>query len=82
MARNVTVYTQPACPPCQAVKDYLQQRGIPFTERDINTDAEAVQELRQMRAMTTPVTVIDGEPVTGFDEQRLSELLGETALAA
>jgi len=28
-----------------------------------------------MGLMTTPVTVIDGRPVVGFDETRLRELL-------
>ena len=29
-----------------------------------------------MKLMTTPVTVIDGQPVVGFDVEKLTELLG------
>jgi glutaredoxin 3 len=64
------------------VKEFLSRKGIDFTERDISRDAAAIDDLRRMRIMATPVTVINGTPVTGFDEARLNQLLGETAKAA
>ncbi len=35
----------------------------------------AMAELVEIGVMTTPVTVIDGEVVVGFDQKRLEELL-------
>ncbi len=35
----------------------------------------AMRELVKIGVMTTPVTVIDGEVVVGFDQKRLEELL-------
>ena len=35
----------------------------------------AMAELVKIGVMTTPVTVIDGEVVVGFDQKRLEELL-------
>jgi len=32
-------------------------------------------ELREIGILTTPVTVIDGEVVVGFDRKKLEELL-------
>ncbi len=32
-------------------------------------------ELMEIGVMTTPVTVVDGEVVVGFDRKRLEELL-------
>jgi len=81
MTRDVTVYTQPGCPPCRAVKEYLSRKGVPFTERDISRDAAAVEDLRRMRAMATPVIVIDGAPITGFDQARLDEMLDDSPTA-
>jgi glutaredoxin len=46
-----------------------------FTERDISKDSSALKELEKIGAMTTPVIVIDGEVVIGFNRKRLEELL-------
>ena len=44
-------------------------------ERDVIADQEAMAELEKIGVMTTPVTVIDGEVVVGFDRRKLEELL-------
>ena len=38
-------------------------------------DEKAMHELVEIGVMTTPVTVIDGEIVVGFDVKKLEELL-------
>ena len=35
-----------------------------------------MEELVKIGVMTTPVTVIDGQVVVGFDRKRLEDLLG------
>ena len=40
-------------------------------------DPIAMQELVKIGVMTTPVTVIDGEVIVGFDRVRLEEELGK-----
>ncbi len=61
---------------CGRVKEFLSQKGVPFTERDVSQDEEALVELEALGVMTTPVTVIDGETVIGFDRANLERLLG------
>lgn len=61
---------------CGRVKEFLSQRGVDFVDRDITTDEEAIAELDELGYMTSPVTVIDGEVVIGFDAAKLEELLG------
>ncbi len=39
-------------------------------------DPSALAELEAIPVFTTPVTLIDGEVVIGFDRGKLSELLG------
>ena len=39
-------------------------------------DETALSELEQLGVFTTPVTVVDGEVVVGFDQARLEALLG------
>jgi len=60
---------------CAKVKEFLSQKGIEFTERDVSKDKDAVNELMKLGVMTTPVTVIDGEMVVGFDQHKLEQLL-------
>ena len=56
--------------------EYLSQRNIEFTEKNIHTDLDAMQEMVEMNSQSTPTTVIDGEVIIGFDRQKISELLG------
>jgi len=61
---------------CARVKEFLSQRGVEFTERNVAEDESALAELEKLGVMTTPVTVIDDEVVIGFDQARLEQLLG------
>jgi glutaredoxin len=51
--------------------------GIQFTEKDVLADEEAMAELEKLGVLSTPVTVIDGEMVVGFNRARLEQLLKE-----
>jgi glutaredoxin 3 len=42
----------------------------------VRADASALKELIDMGFQSTPVTIIDGEAVVGFDQQRIQQLLG------
>ncbi len=61
---------------CKRTNEFLSQKGIEFEERDVSTDESALEELQNGGLMTTPVTLVDGEAVVGFDESKLSALLG------
>ncbi len=61
---------------CKDVKEFLSHRGVEFIERDVSQDKDAMKGLEELGVMTTPVTVIDGEIVIGFDRPKLEQLLG------
>ncbi len=61
---------------CNRTKEFLSQRGIEFEERDVSKDEAALEELQKRGLMTTPVTLIDGDAVVGFDRAKLAKLLG------
>ena len=44
-------------------------------EKDVIADPQAMAELEKIGVMSTPVTVVDGEVVVGFDRKKLEELL-------
>jgi glutaredoxin len=58
------------------VKEFLRQRTIAFVERDITVDDTAIAELDKLGVMTTPVTVVDGEVIVGYDLPKLTAALG------
>jgi glutaredoxin 3 len=60
---------------CNRVKEFLSQKGVQFVERDVSQDESALTELEALGAMATPVTVINGQVVVGFDKARLEQLL-------
>ncbi len=60
---------------CAKVKEFLSQNKIEFVDRNIAGDEAALDELKKLGYMTTPVTVIDGQVVVGFDRDRLEKLL-------
>ncbi len=60
---------------CGKVKEFLSQNKIEYTERSIVADETALAELEKLGYMTTPVTVIDGDVVVGFDRAKLDALL-------
>jgi len=61
---------------CNRTKEFLRTSGVTFTDRDITTDARAFAELEKLGVMSTPVTVVDGQTVIGYDVPRLKALLG------
>ncbi len=63
---------------CGKVKEFLSQNKIEYTERNIAADETALVELEKLGYMTTPVTVIDGEVVVGFDRAKLDDLLQQS----
>jgi glutaredoxin 3 len=57
------------------VKEFLSQNKIEYTERNVASDETALTELEKLGYMTTPITLIDGEVVVGFDRPKLERLL-------
>ena len=60
---------------CGKVKEFLSQNKIEFVDRNVAADEVALNELEKLGYMTTPVTVIDGQVVVGFDLPKLRTLL-------
>ena len=45
-------------------------------DKNIREDPAALKELLALGYQSTPVTLIDGEAVVGFDRERIEKLLG------
>ncbi len=58
------------------MKEFLSQKGVAFTEKDVEADWDAMRELLDLEVMSTPCTVVDGQKLVGFDRKKLEALLG------
>lgn len=56
-------------------KEFLSQKGVPYTEKDVARDQAAARELVNMGQRGVPVILVDGQMVVGFDRPRLEQLL-------
>jgi glutaredoxin 3 len=56
--------------------EFLSQKGVAYTAKDISTDMEARKELVGLGSRATPTITVDNEVVIGFDRAKLSTLLG------
>jgi glutaredoxin len=59
------------------VEEFLSQKGVSYTTRDVAADEDALRDLEELGYLTTPVTVIHGQVVVGFDRKKLDALLAE-----
>ena len=56
--------------------EFLSQKGVEFVEKNVRSDKAALKELIDMGYQSTPVTIVDGEAVVGFDQIKIMELIG------
>lgn len=63
----VTLYTAPTgCDPCESGRQYLRQRGIPFTERQMQNADDGVAVERLFGSRDVPVLSIGSQVLRGF----------------
>jgi glutaredoxin 3 len=73
---NVKIYTTPTCGYCHQAKQYLKDRGVPFTEYDVSRDRQAANDMVQLTGqMGVPVILVNDQPIVGFNRPLLDQLL-------
>lgn len=72
----VKVYTKNKCGKCTLTKKWLKSKDVEFTEVNIDSDEEALQEVLDMGFKSLPVVVIpEQEPFSGFKPDKLKGAL-------
>lgn len=72
----ITIYSTPTCVYCNALKKYLSEKNIAYTEIDVSKDEKELEKMVAISGqMGVPVVDIDGNIVIGFDKQKIDELL-------
>ena len=74
---DVTIYSTPNCAYCKMAKNYFNQNGVKYEEKNVAVDVAAREDMvRKSGQLGVPVIDVGGTIVVGFDKRRLSELLG------
>lgn len=73
--KDVIVYTSNTCPYCTLAKNFLDEKGVSYTEKNVQTDKDARKELMARGHMGVPVILVGEEEVVGFDKEKLEDLL-------
>ena len=77
---SIVVYTTPTCGYCFQLKNYFQQRNIPFAEYDVSQDPYRANEMVRLSGQQgVPVCIVDGQMVLGADIPRINQVLGQRA---
>jgi glutaredoxin len=71
----VTLYTTADCGPCGGARGFLRQRGIPFTEKTVNTRDDVAALQRLSGATSLPVLTIGGQQLQGFSQGEWGQYL-------
>ena len=69
--KSVVVYTSSTCPYCTLAKDYLDEKGVEYSVKNVQEDKEARKELMDMGHMGVPVVLIGEEEIVGFDKNKI-----------
>ncbi len=77
MLHEVVVYSLSGCPHCKALKTFLDNQNITYTNIDVGEDEKAAAEMIKISGQRgVPVTVIDGEKIViGDDLKKVMEYL-------
>jgi glutaredoxin len=77
---KIKIYSTPICHFCDAVKQYLKDKGFEFTNIDVSVDEKALYEMQAKTGQFgVPVIEIEknGEKklIIGFDKVNIDEIL-------
>jgi glutaredoxin 3 len=77
---QVTIYSATWCAFCHAAKDYLDKKGVKYTDKDVDSDRSIAEEAMKLSGQTgIPVLSINGQVIVGFDRPRIDAALAAAA---
>ncbi len=73
---DVTVYTTPQCPWCQKAKEFLDNRGVDYEEKNVAEDREAADQMIDLTGQRSVPVISKGSLyVVGFSPENIDKLL-------
>ena len=78
----VTLYTSDGCGPCQPARSMLITRGVPFTEKTVNTSEDGQALLRLSGENSLPFATIGGQQLKGYSDAEWTQFLNAAGYPA
>ncbi|WP_025820297.1 glutaredoxin family protein [Shewanella marina] len=75
---QVELYTTSWCQYCKKARGFLQDKGVKYTEYDIEKSAIGRHKYNQIGGSGIPVLVINGEIIRGYDSTKILKALTKT----
>ena len=80
---QIIIYSTTTCPYCKILKEYLEAKGFAFTEKLIDQDKAASEEMEKesggFKGVPFIVIIKDDstkETIIGFDKGKINSVLG------
>jgi Glutaredoxin and related proteins len=78
---KIIVYSADWCAFCHAVKDYLDKKGVKYTEKNVEKDpAAGLEAVDKSGQRGIPVIDVDGTIILGFDRPAIDLTLKDKHL--
>jgi glutaredoxin-like YruB-family protein len=75
---SIRVFSQPTCPACNELKDYLKKKGVDFEDMDVTSNREALDEMIKVhKVRVTPLLLAGDKKIIGFDPIEVDKVLAE-----
>jgi len=75
VAGDIRMIASQDCAICHVAREWFTQHGVAFSECLIERDAQCRADFEALQAQGTPVIVVRGQPMMGFEPFRLREAL-------
>ena len=76
--KQVTIDSATWCAFCHMDKQYLDQRGVPYIDKDVDQSMDNLREsVEKSGQRGIPVIDIDGQIIVGFDRPKIDAALAK-----
>ena len=75
----IVFFSAPNCDACDLVRNQLQRRKVPFSEKDSSEDPDTQAELAEVTGgpLTVPTIVVGEQKFTGYRKNELDSALND-----
>lgn len=76
---DIRMLSSETCPSCMVARRWFEQHRVAYSECLIERDPACLDEFRARQAVGTPLLVVRGTPLSGFDPAQVRAVLERTA---
>lgn len=77
---TITMLSTTWCSVCKRAKAWLNEKGIAYTELDVEKDEEGKRRYHELQGRGVPIILVGKQRMNGFSEPRMEEMLKTAGL--